>query len=110
MYHLYLKGFGSFTLPPKQTAYCENIYWVFGIISKDKSRDAKRWMTELAEQGIGTRPFFYPMHLQPVLQNGSQPRSKFPHSEKISKYGLYLPSGITLKENEIFAVCKKLIG
>ena len=98
MYHQHLEGHKSFALPLTQTAYCENIYWVFGIISKDESRDAKWWMNKLAEQGIGTRPFFYPMHLQPVLKAGSQPKGNFPNSEMIAKYGFYLPSGLNLNQ------------
>jgi perosamine synthetase len=108
LYHQHLEGCESFTLPLVQTAYCENIYWVFGIISKIKSKDARWWMNKLAAQGIGTRPFFYPMHLQPTLHNGSQTKGKFPISEMIACYGLYLPSGLTLCEDRISTVCKKL--
>jgi len=108
MYHQHLEGCESFTLPLKQTAYCENIYWVFGIISKNASRNAKWWMNKLAEQGIGTRPFFYPMHMQPALQNCAKTKGKFPISEMIATYGFYLPSGITLCEEQIIHVCEKL--
>ena len=108
LYHQHLEGCKSFTLPLRQTPYCENIYWVFGIISKDKSKDAKWWMNKLAEQGIGTRPFFYPMHMQPALQNCAQIMGKFPISEMIANYGLYLPSGITLCEDQIIGVCQQL--
>jgi perosamine synthetase len=106
MYHQHLEGNESFTLPLARNDYCENIYWVFGIISKDESRDAKWWMNKLAEQGIGTRPFFYPMHLQPVLQIGSHSENNFPNSEKITKYGLYLPSGLNLGESLIEKISK----
>ena len=110
LYHHHLEGCESFTLPLKQTAYCENIYWVFGIISKDDSRDAKWWMNKMKERGIGTRPFFYPMHLQPALQSNSPKENNYPESEKITKYGFYLPSGVTLCEDRISTVSQKLIG
>ena len=110
MYHQYLKGCEFFDLPLTQTAYCENIYWVFGITSKDKSRDANWWMNKLAEQGIGTRPFFYPMHLQPALRNTAKNNGKFPISEKIAKCGFYLPSGTTLTFYEINLVFDSLIS
>ena len=106
IYHQHLEGSETLTLPLARTYYCENIYWVFGIISKDESRDAKWWMNKLAEQGIGTRPFFYPMHLQPVLQIGPQSENNFPNSEKITKYGLYLPSGLNLDENLVEEISK----
>ena len=101
IYHHHLEGSETFALPLARTDYCDNIYWVFGIISKDESRDAKWWMNKLAEQGIGTRPFFYPMHLQPALQISSHSENNFPNSEKITKYGLYLPSGLNLGERLI---------
>jgi perosamine synthetase len=106
MYHQHLKGSEIFTLPITQTDYCENIYWVFGVISKDEARDAKWWINKLAKQGIGTRPFFYPMHLQPVLQIGSRAEGNFPNSEKITKYGLYLPSGLNLDESLVEEISK----
>ena len=108
LYHQHLEAYKSFTLPLTQTAYCENIYWVFGIISKVGSRDAKWWMNKLAEQGIGTRPFFYPMHLQPSLHNGSQNKGKLPISEMIAKYGLYLPSGLTISNSQISQIADKI--
>ena len=101
IYHQHLEGCESFTLPLTQTAYCENIYWVFGIISKDRSRDAKWWMNKLSEQGIGTRPFFYPMHKQKCLNYENNGKSDLPASEFLSRYGLYLPSGLTLSKHEI---------
>lgn len=110
MYHQHLQGCEAFTLPLTQTAYCENIYWVFGIISKDKSRDAKWWMNKLAEQGIGTRPFFSPMHIQPcfIHENNGKPDS--PVSEFLSRFGLYLPSGLTLSKDEIEKAANALIS
>jgi perosamine synthetase len=106
MYHQHLEGSETLTQPLTRTDYCENIYWVFGVISKNESKDAKWWMNKLAEQGIGTRPFFYPMHLQPALQFDSQAEGNFPNSEKITKYGLYLPSGLNLDESLVGRISK----
>jgi perosamine synthetase len=111
MYNQHLEGIEILTLPLTRTDYCENIYWVFGVISKNESKDAKWWMRELAKKGIGTRPFFYPMHLQPALQVGPQAKGNFPNSEKIAKYGFYLPSGLNLDESlvgKISNLVKKL--
>ena len=110
MYHQHLEGCESFTLPLTQTDYCENIYWVFGIVSKDHKKDAKWWMKDLAKKGIGTRPFFYPMHLQPCNQISEKTLNKDPlnHSEKLAKYGFYLPSGVTLTPAQILHICKNI--
>lgn len=56
-------------LPLAKTEYATNIYWVYGIVLKSNFRlNAKEVMKKLIHQGIGCRPFFYPMHLQPVFK------------------------------------------
>lgn len=56
-------------LPLEKTEYAENIYWVYGLVLKSRVPfDADVAMKKLMDLGIGTRPFFYPMHKQLVLQ------------------------------------------
>lgn len=97
--------------PLANTSYCENIYWVYGIlISKEKGIKAKHLMQKLHNKGVGTRPFFYPMHLQPALKKlGFFKDEKYPISEHLYDYGLYLPSGLGLKDADIRSVSTKLI-
>src|SRR5262249_33527347 len=53
---------------PAHTQYADNIYWVNGVVLRDGVPfDADEAMQRMAAQGIGTRPFFWPMHQQPVL-------------------------------------------
>jgi len=52
-YHQNLTSSESFSLPIPQTQYCQNVYWVFGIISNHKSKNAKWWIDYLANQGVG---------------------------------------------------------
>jgi len=101
VYQAALSNQGNFYLPLKSTSYCDNIYWVFGIVSKDNDKDAKWWMRELAQKGIGTRPFFYPMHKQPCLESRNFQRPTLPNAEKLATSGFYLPSGITITEGQI---------
>ena len=66
-------------------------------------------MKELAVNGIGTRPFFYPMHLQPVLKKMNFFHGeKYINSEKLYSKGLYLPSGLGISDDNIVTVVKKL--
>ncbi|MBT7296418.1 aminotransferase DegT, partial [Candidatus Woesearchaeota archaeon] len=89
--------------PLEKTDYAENIYWVYGIVLKDDIPfDAKEAMQKLGKQGIGTRPFFWPMHLQPVLlENNLFQGEKYPVAERISKRGFYIPSGLGLDDFKI---------
>ena len=59
-------------------------------------------MRKLADAGIDTRPFFYGMHEQPVFKRmGLFKNEKYPVSEKLSRRGFYLPSGMALTPTEI---------
>ena len=100
----------NINLPLKKTSYCENIYWVYAITLKDSfSKSAKQVMSDLKDLKIGTRPFFYPMHKQPVFNKmGLFLNDKLPNSEKLYNRGFYIPSGLALEENQIKEVCKAL--
>ena len=105
-YRNYLKDNENFLLPLPKTDYCENIYWVFGLVSNNKTRDAKWWIKQLSEKKIGTRPFFYPMHRQPCIDQKKRGKIKLPISEKLSKYGFYIPSGLLLNEEKLKVITK----
>lgn len=106
----YADRLGSLTAITPQavrTAYAENVYWVYGItLEDDVPMDAAEAMRLLAEQGIGTRPFFWPMHEQPVLKRlGLTDNVDRPVAERLARRGFYLPSGLGLTEKDIDTVC-----
>lgn len=109
-YNNLLKDLDILNLPIKNTKYCENIYWVYAITVKDNySKTAEQIMSELKELKIGTRPFYYPMHKQPVFNRaGLFLNDKLPNSEKLYKTGFYIPSGLALTENQAIEVSKAL--
>jgi perosamine synthetase len=96
----------SISLPLVKTSYAENIYWVFGIVIKDTCKiNAKSAMAQLNSKGIGTRPFFFPMHRQPVLnQMGLFEDEIYPNSEKMYSNGFYVPSGLKLDIRQMTSV------
>jgi len=100
---------------PVEKDYAKNIYWMYGIVLDGSLKmNAEKFAEKLFKEGIQTRPFFYPMHLQPALKNQRDPasliidKSGFPVSEKITKYGLYLPSGLGLTREEIKQVSESI--
>ena len=98
-----LKDLPGLQLPLAKTDYAENIYWVFGLVlNDDVPFDAEEAMRRLAKAGIGTRPFFWPMHEQPVLKRmGLFDGVSFPVAERLARRGFYLPSGISLTDSQI---------
>lgn len=97
-------------LPVATTDYAENIYWVFALVLTDGyQHDAKEICQQLAKKGIGTRPFFYPMHLQPVFnKRGLFVNESYPIAEKLYNKGFYIPSGLSLNIRQIEQVAKTL--
>jgi perosamine synthetase len=110
LYHERLSGISSIQLPLVKTKYAKNIYWVFGlVINIDYKLDAKSVMNELARCGIGTRPFFWSLHEQPILHKyGYKSKESFPVSEHLSRKGFYLPSGLAITEKQIDFVSSKV--
>jgi perosamine synthetase len=93
-------------LPVPSTDFAENINWVFGVVLDDAVPfDAVGAMQQLDEQRIGTRPFFWPMHEQPVYRRmGLFSGERHPCAERIARRGFYLPSGLALKDEQISRV------
>ena len=108
MYQEKLSGIDGFQLPLPSIDYAENIYWVFGLLADMKERK-ENMVAHLGKQKIGTRPFFWCLHEQPVFQNmGFFLGESYPVAEKLARNGFYLPSGLGLKEIEILKIIEFL--
>jgi perosamine synthetase len=90
--------------------YADNIYWVYGMVLNDEVPfDASMAMKKLAQANIGTRPFFWPMHEQPVFKKmGLFKDTSCPIAERIARRGFYVPSGLALTEKQIDAVATEV--
>jgi perosamine synthetase len=102
-YTALLSDLPQLQLPLPETAYSRNIYWVYGmVLAGDVPIDAAEAMKRLARKGVGTRPFFWPLHLQPVLKKrGLAPDEALPVAENLGRRGFYLPSGLALRASQI---------
>ncbi|UJS25909.1 DegT/DnrJ/EryC1/StrS family aminotransferase [Thiothrix winogradskyi] len=98
-----LEGVAGIQLPLANTTYAENIYWVYGVVlDDDLPFDAKTAMNALGKLGIGTRPFFWAMHEQPVLRNmGLFGNARYPVAERLARRGFYIPSGLALNDAQM---------
>ena len=87
--------------------WAKNVYWVYGVVLKEGTGlDAEQFARKLFEKGVGTRPFFLGMHEQPVFHKmGLFQDEKHPVAERLAGQGLYLPTGLAIKETEIDQVC-----
>lgn len=101
-----LSSLSQITLPVEEP-WAKSVYWMYGLVlSDDVKCDADRLAHLLKIEGVETRPFFVGMHEQPVLQKrGLFKSEKYPVADRLSRQGLYLPSGLGLTEEQIDFVC-----
>jgi perosamine synthetase len=98
-----LSGTKGLQLPLCRTSYAENIYWVYGVVLDDSVEfDAAEAMRRLAAMNVGCRPFFYPIHQQPVLERLAlfDGRS-YPVADRLARRGFYIPSSVTLTNEQM---------
>jgi perosamine synthetase len=109
-YRTLLEGLSGIQLPLEAAHGSNNVYWVFGLVLNDEAdRDASTVIRQLGTAGIGARPFFYPLHLQPAIRSQGFGRTDvMPVTERIAEMGLYLPSSPNLTHDEIAAVANAL--
>lgn len=103
LYNARLGGIDALTLPVARKDYADNMYWVYALVINDDgamtAKDAMQW---LGKAGIGTRPFFYPMHQQPVFRKmGLFEGICCPVAERIAVRGFYIPSGLAMTNEQV---------
>jgi perosamine synthetase len=83
--------------------WAKSVYWMYCIeIDERAGFTADEARAALAEQGIGTRPFFLGLHEQPAAHDlGLFIGERHPVAERIARQGLYLPSGLTLTDAQV---------
>lgn len=103
-----LRSVEGLELMPARTAYADNIYWVYGMVLKDNvPYAAEEAMRRLGRKGIGTRPFFWPMHEQPVFREmGLFAGEHYPVAERLARRGFYIPSGLALTDTQMKEVAE----
>jgi len=92
---------------PVEEPWARNVYWMYGmVLSEETGMNASQFTQRLKEMGVDTRPFFLGMHEQPVFhKRGLFLDECYPVAERISRQGLYLPSGLALTEEQLEEVC-----
>ena len=101
---------------PYEAEWAKSTFWMYGLLIDEEAFGCHRREVAklLAEKGVDTRDFFFPLHRQPVYCDGDDPRypdtdAEYPVSDDLYDRGLYLPSGLGLTEEQIDYVTKTLI-
>lgn len=101
-YEAGLRDIAGITLPVEEP-WARSVFWMYGLlVDPETGLDADLYARRLLERGIETRPFFLGMHEQPVFQKrGWFTDQTFPVADRLARQGLYLPSGLGLKPEEM---------
>ena len=79
-------------------------YWMCSILLKD-AKERENLRKHLDENGIETRPLFYPVHTMPMYSDKYQ---RHPIAENIGWRGINLPSYPGLTDEDIRFICDKI--
>ncbi|MDA8429800.1 MAG: DegT/DnrJ/EryC1/StrS family aminotransferase [Geobacteraceae bacterium] len=104
-YKQHLSGIPGITLPVIKK-YASHSWWMYSILIENEygeSRDTVIY--RLSEDGIESRPFFYPMHVMPVYSKGGAP---FKIATAVASKGINLPTYYDLCEQDIVRVASVL--
>lgn len=109
IYEGILNGLPGIRLHPSMP-WAKPSYWLYSILIEKKhfglSRD--ELMTKLAEKGIETRRFFYPLHTMPVFKQYANVYHDYETSSYLSEHGLSLPSGPQISDEEVIYVAETI--
>lgn len=106
LYYKYLGNLSEYIEFQAEKTWAWHSYWMFSILLKDKvkvSRD--KFMEYLKNDGIETRPVFYPLHIMPPYEEAE---GEYPVAERLSRNGINLPTHALLKEEDIAYISKKI--
>jgi perosamine synthetase len=108
-YHEAFSGIENIQLAPKEVASAKNDFWVFGVLLEPEfGATAREIMSTLERSGIGTRPFFYPLHKQPVVLQRGIKSVPLPNAEYLGDHGFYIPNGLGMNDHQINQVIEKV--
>lgn len=95
-------------LPVK--SWAKSSYWMYAVVLDPKrNKTANDIIKALSKKKIGSRNFFRGLHSQPALLSKKLIRNfHCPNTEFGYKFGLYLPSGLGMQEEDIKTVCEEL--
>jgi perosamine synthetase len=101
-----LVDLADYLSPQKETPGAESVWWMYSVLlSKNAKISRDALIAALADDGIETRPLFYPMHVMPAFYDE---KANCPISEDISARGINLPTHALLTRDDIEYICSRL--
>lgn len=110
-YQQSLDGVAGITLNHEASSVKSTYWMVTPIVASELNISKEQVMTSLAERRIDSRPFFYPLSSLPAYADSphataARPRNSTAYS--ISPFGVNLPSGFNMTQEQVGYVCNSL--
>ena len=98
-----LREIDGITLPVVKS-YAEHSFWMYTVlVEKEFGLTRDGLMARLAENGVETRPAFYPMHIMPVYgENGARLKA----AEDFASKGINLPTFYSLTRGDVEGISR----
>ena len=104
----YLKDIEKLELP-KEMSWAKTVFWMYAVVLKSSAIDAKKIIKAMANRNIQCRPLFYNLNKQPFLSKFNiKDNRKYPVTDKLAKYGFYLPSSLKLTKKDVAYIVNQL--
>ena len=105
IYRIYAEGLGGvegIRLPGFRLNDGESPQWVDAVVDRRDELDLY-----LLERNVHCRRFWFPIHTQKPYRQASD---RFPHSTRIGRHALWLPSAFSLTDDDVHQVCEYVAG
>ena len=95
--------------PPYVAPETTRMSWFVYVVRLEEEVDRAELMAGLEEDGVPTRPYFVPIHLQPLYKERFGYRlGDFPVTEQVARTTLALPFFTDMDEDQVDYVCDRL--
>jgi dTDP-4-amino-4,6-dideoxygalactose transaminase len=102
-----LREIKGITLIPRDVFGVSNCWLTCIIFNKKAGVDPEKVRLELEKENIESRPLWKPMHLQPIFEDAQSFVNGT--SENLFNYGLCLPSGSSMSQDDLCQVVETLV-
>jgi perosamine synthetase len=100
----------DFVETPRIAETTSRMSWFVYVVRFKSGPERERAMRALSGNGIPSRPYFSPIHLQPFYADKfGYKRGDFPVTEKLGDCSLALPFSGVMSEEQVNAVCDSLM-
>ncbi|XZE34355.1 DegT/DnrJ/EryC1/StrS family aminotransferase [Pirellulaceae bacterium SH501] len=107
-YNEMLAPFQDLLQLPTEASWAEHSYWMYTVLMRPEVEcDRDAWMKQLSENGVETRPIFYPIHTMPAFHGAL---GDFPVAESCAARGINLPTHGRLSRSDVEYVSEQVVS